>query len=241
MQARYRRFKQSLARSVPWLGVPKRLVVAVADTLTQKASYAQHGEDVYGQAALADFDLATGCYVDVGANHPTDMSNSFAFYRSGARGIVVEPNPELVRLFRLVRPRDQVVPVACGEAPGLATFTISKTPVLSSLTKSNAGDVWKRLTVPVLRLDDIVGHLNPTWVPLLSVDVEGHSDDVLRGATATLEKTYVACVEAPEGTREEEGVLEVLQAANFRVVERIACNLLAVNQRPNRFDEFRRR
>lgn len=232
--------RDRLARALPGLGTYKRYAVAARDTVINKRTYSQHGEDLRLVALLSAFDLRQGLYVDVGANHPTDISNTFAFYRQGLCGIVIEPNPELAHLFSVFRPRDIVLPIACSEQPGVATFTISKTPVLSSLDEANAGPVWKKIRVPLLPLDTVIRDVAPTWIPLLSVDVEGHSGAVLRGAKATLRKTYLACIEASEGTDEEKQVRAALTEAGFSTVERVGCNLLAINGKQAAFAKYRR-
>ena len=234
------RIREKLAQGLPGLGTYKRFVVAAHDSLRSKDTYSQHGEDVRAWELLSEFDLTGGLYVDVGGNHPTDISNTYAFYRRGLQGIVIEPNPELARLFGVFRPRDITLSIACSELPGVATFTISKTPVLSSLEEANAGHVWKKIRVPLLPLDTVTRDLDPAWIPLLSIDVEGHSGAVLRGATETLRRTYLACVEASEGTDEERQVLAALAAADFSVIERVGCNLFAVNNQRAGFAQYSR-
>lgn len=230
---------EKLSRAFPALGTYKRFAVAARDSIRRKSTYAQHGEDLRALELLHDFDLSDGLYVDVGANHPTDISNTYMFYRRGLKGIVIEPNPELAHLFSVFRPRDITLPIACSETSGVATFVISKTPVLSSLDEGSAGAIWKKIRVPLLPLDAIIRDLAPAWIPLLSVDVEGHAGAVLRGASNTLRRTYLVCVEAADGTEEERQVLGALAQADYRVVERVGCNLLAINQRVEDFERYR--
>jgi hypothetical protein len=61
-------------------------------------------------------DLRGGIYVDVGANHPTSISNTFLLYRHGLHGVTIEPNPELSQLHRRFRRRDVVVSVGSSKA-----------------------------------------------------------------------------------------------------------------------------
>lgn len=234
------KLRDKLARTFPALGSYKRFAVAAKDSFGRRDTYAQHGEDLRALDLLSDFDLSGGLYIDVGGNHPTDISNTYIMYRQGLRGIVIEPNPELARLFGIFRPRDITLPIACSDSPGVATFTISKTPVLSSLDEDTAGPVWKKIRVPLLPLDTVVRDLAPAWIPLLSVDVEGHSGAVLRGASSALRLTYLACVEASTGTDEERQVLLALEQADFSVVERVGCNILATNNRVELFAPYRR-
>ena len=61
-------------------------------------SYSQNLEDYHLSLAFAG--QATGTYIDVGAGHPIADNVSFWFYERGWQGIVVEPQPELVALYR---------------------------------------------------------------------------------------------------------------------------------------------
>jgi FkbM family methyltransferase len=234
--------QQSLAHRFPFLGPYKRLIVAVRHSLEKRPSYSQHGEDRRIVALLEGFNFDQGRYIDVGANHPTDISNTYLLYRSGWSGIIIEPNPEFVRLFRLFRPRDTVLAIGCGELPSVERFIISKTPVLSSfVTLADGGEPWKELSVPVLSLDTVVAGLKPGWVPFLNVDAEGFTLAVLRGADATLQCTYLVCAEADAGSSEEAEIHTLLENAGFGMFERIGCNILAINKSADRFQAFTKR
>ncbi len=225
-------------RNLPFLGLYRRFAVATQHTIRPLSSHSQYGEDRRALELLADYDLSQGSYVDVGGNHPTTFSNSYLFYRKGMRGIVVEPNPEFVRLFNLFRPRDVVMQVGCSDVHGVGALAISKTPLLSSLDSNLAGEIWKRVFVPLVPLDAIVETVNPAWIPFLSVDVEGHDAAVLRGAKATLRRTFLVCVEAWEGTPQEQEVRALLREAGFSVRERCHFSLLATNDDQRAFQNY---
>ena len=59
--------------------------------------------------ALARAGVDKGRYIDVGANRPTDVSVSRAFYDRGWRGIVIEPAPGSAESLRQQRPDDIVI------------------------------------------------------------------------------------------------------------------------------------
>lgn len=242
LKAVSRRLRDYVAHRVPVLGRYKRYVVAAKYSfLPRKRTYAQHGEDVAIGRMLGGFDLREAMYVDIGANHPTTISNTYLLYRRGCKGIVVDANRELVALFDTFRPRDIAIAAGCSDETGVAAFTISKTPVVSSLDPSIVADPWKTVYVPLLTVDSIVGRVDPPWVCLLSVDVEGHAGAVLRGAAETLRRTYVLCVEAPAGSEEEAEVLEVIEQEGFVMAERNEVNIIALSGDPAAFDRFKRR
>ena len=65
-----------------------------------KISFSQNGEDLLIQAALAMLGIKNPksmSYLDIGANHPFSLSNTYKFYREGGSGILVEPDPILYK------------------------------------------------------------------------------------------------------------------------------------------------
>jgi len=73
---------------MPFLGFPKRFLHACFQTfLPIYKSYAQQKEDLKISAILKKINVKINkkdiFYIDVGANHPTCISNSFYFYKKG--------------------------------------------------------------------------------------------------------------------------------------------------------------
>jgi hypothetical protein len=86
------------ARAFPFLVLTKRYLMAAKDAwLPQKQSYSQYGEDIYVAELLCGIKQGSCIYIDVGANQPSQISNTYLFYRKGFRGILMEPNSELSR------------------------------------------------------------------------------------------------------------------------------------------------
>jgi FkbM family methyltransferase len=237
-------FRSWLASHAPWLGPLRRHLRARYDSLRACGiSYSQHGEDALLLAELRDYDLRDAIYVDVGANHPTDISNTYLFYRRGHFGVTIEPNQELARLHRRFRPRDIVVPVGCGKQAQLASFEISKTPGLSRFERGSQsdsapkGELWRKELLPILTLDTVLEATSFQWIFLLSIDVEGLDLEVLEGAPNALSKTLFLCIEANDG-REKEVLTRYADQAGFDFARAIGCNVVFKN-RSSRFDHYR--
>jgi len=77
-------------------------------------SYAQCGEDVIVAAILAELHPAKGTYLDVGAFQPIISNNTYLLYQRGYRGVLVEPNVDLIPMLRSNRPGDTVLNVGVG-------------------------------------------------------------------------------------------------------------------------------
>ena len=86
-------------------------------------SYAANLED-YHLACAFDGQQA-GFYIDVGAGHPVADNVSCWFYLQGWRGLVVEPQGQLIDLYPMVRPRDIPVTELLGRTSGSADSTSS--------------------------------------------------------------------------------------------------------------------
>ena len=143
-------------------------------------SWSQHGEDSW---LLEKLGGKEGYYVDVGANHPNKLSNTYRLYSSGMRGITVDPNRDMIALHERVRPRDLQVCCGIGASEGLAPFFEFSQHVLSTYDPGERkeleemGKELKKITyTPVFRLDSVLkgvaGELEGAF-QLLSVDTEG--------------------------------------------------------------------
>jgi FkbM family methyltransferase len=145
------------------------------------SSYSQEGEELILRRIFAD--RGTGFYVDVGAHHPRRFSNTCTFYRSGWRGINVEPNPEAMRAFMRERKRDINLQIGvAAEAGTLCYFTFDE-PALNTFdatlmqwrVKNTPYRVTGEIEIPVERLDVILRRHLPAGqaIDFLSIDVEG--------------------------------------------------------------------
>lgn len=222
--------KNFLVKYFPYLGKLKRSSKAwYHHVLPVKKSYSQHGEDVIVWDFLRNYDLSGSMYVDVGANHPSDISNSYLLYKKGLQGIIVEPNQELIGLFRRFRPKDIALAIGCSNENTVLPFHISKTPVLSSFAESRDLQVYKTLFLPVMKLDDAIRHLKFDFINFLSIDVEGLNYEVLEGAAHVIGQSLMICLEYD--TDEDRRRFSAFLGDGFELYREIGCNQLFVNKR----------
>jgi FkbM family methyltransferase len=190
--------------------------------VTAFISFAQNREDVVLFRALGH--VATGRYVEVGANHPTDDSATRAFYDRGWSGLTVEPVPHFADLHREQRPRDILVEAAVTER-GDGEITLHVVPgtglstIVDSVSEqhSAAGIESVELIVPTVRLDALLSQRS--WsesddIHFLLVDVEGAEAEVLRSIDLRQWRPWILVIEAtaPNSTTSthyewEDGVL----------------------------------
>lgn len=209
-----------------WLVRVKALVFALWHAVTPtKRSYSQADEDAIVWAAAADEDALQGVYVDVGANHPSRLSNTYLFYRRGFKGIAVEPAERLLRLHRLIRPNDTQIRTACGDVNTVLPFVHAASHVLSGLAtgRLKSSPITSMEYMPVLRLDDIAPVVTSEPILLLSIDVEGYDLQVLQGASDTLKRTRFVIV---EGSAKDCELVQLLQAHGFEILAATAHNMI---------------
>ena len=69
----------------------------IMDFRYTRKSFSQFGEDLILENALNILKEKNISYLDIGANHPYLISNSYYFYRKGATGTLIEPDPLLYK------------------------------------------------------------------------------------------------------------------------------------------------
>ena len=220
-----------IANKLPALGKLKRYLLAyLAQYSKTRDSYAQIGDDKIAIDLLKEKVLDRPIfYIDVGANHPSRLSNTYRMYREGAAGVTIDPNDELMRLHQLIRPRDIQLSIGCGRNAELLKFYYSTTPVLSSFSESQVDNVWHSSYLPVFTLDKICSDLKIATVDFLSIDVEGLDIEVLEGASETLLKTYLICIEA-NSEESERAIISYMNSKNFELKIKNKWNLFFIRR-----------
>lgn len=164
-------------------------------------SYAQNWEDIEIEKMLST--KKRGFYVEIGAYHPSRLSNSYRFYKSGWQGVVAEPNPGIRAKFAKIRPRDRFVGVGIGAEGGEMTYYRYLIPALNTFSKKqvkinqkNGYQVWRRDKIEIVEigtfLKQYVGQRN---IDLLSLDTEGWDEKILENWDWRW-RPKVICVEA---------------------------------------------
>jgi FkbM family methyltransferase len=131
------------------------------------------------------FGRRTGFFVEVGANDPFASSQSWHLEQRGWRGILIEPQPQLAKQLARHR-RAKVVAAACS-SPSNAGRRLSfyVAGAMSSLDREKMApgcEVEAVIEVPIRTLDDtLLEGGAPQSIDFVSIDVEGHELEVLRG------------------------------------------------------------
>ena len=165
------------------------------------ASYGATGEDVLLRKI---FKNKIGFYVDVGALHPINGSNTYHLYKKGWKGINFDLMIDNIKLFKIFRPRDISINVAVSSKPGFVnSYIFDKGSGLNTLEK-NWAEKWKKiinknyLTIKIKKekLNTLLKKYNcPNNFDLLNIDVEGHEIEVIKGLDFRIYKPKIITIE----------------------------------------------
>lgn len=148
-------------------------------------TFSQSGEDLILNSFLKK---RNGFYIDVGANHPFLLNNTYLFYKRGWMGINIEPNPKGIKLFKILRRRDININLGVGERQGNIPFYIFKEDVLSTFSYDESvryqkmgHKIAKIKNIEVKPLSKIIDDNLPhkQSIDFMSIDTEGFDMQVL--------------------------------------------------------------
>jgi FkbM family methyltransferase len=127
----------------------------------------------------------TGYFVEVGANDPHARSQTWHLEQAGWTGVLIEPQPDLARKLSGNR-KSKVFAVACSSPDNTGReLPLHVAGPLSSLDRDQMapGSVPETtIQVPIRTLDGVLEEASaPIGFDFLSIDVEGHEIEVLRG------------------------------------------------------------
>jgi FkbM family methyltransferase len=148
---------------------------------------AVHPSHEQEQAAVREFfaGKTSGTFVEVGANHPTENSQSWHLEETGWTGVLIEPQPDLAAILAALR-KARVFAVACSSpdnAGRLLPLHVDGPRSALDRDRMTAGaQAGSVIQVPTRTLDSILEEAEaPVPIDLLSIDVEGHEAEVLQG------------------------------------------------------------
>jgi FkbM family methyltransferase len=163
-----------------------------------------------------------GHCVEVGAHDGITGSNTYLFERKGWKCVLVEAVPELCEQIRRFR-TGTVFNCAASSNAGEAAFYIADAVESWSalhLTESlkeriTSGMIAVReIKVSKRKLDDILNEAGVSEVDFISIDVEGHELDVLKGFSTERFRPRILIIE-DNGENTGSGVTEYMEGKGY--------------------------
>jgi FkbM family methyltransferase len=176
-----------------------------------KWSYAQQGEDLIVENILKAIGIkGPATYLDIGAYDPVFDSNTYALYRAGGHGVLVEPNPAKIARLEKIRPRDKTLNAGVGLSaqPTTGDYYVIAGPsagLLNTFSKEEVEDLQRKnpaqkviekvLKMPLLNINTIMQEHLGGAPNFLSIDTEGMDLDILKTLDFDRFRPDVICVE----------------------------------------------
>ena len=88
--------------------------------------------------------------MDIGAHHPTHLSNTALFYLLGNRGINIEPDPELFPLVASNRTRDINLNIGIARVPGEIEYYRMSNSSLNTFSITEAHRMEAEEEIPIV-------------------------------------------------------------------------------------------
>jgi FkbM family methyltransferase len=169
-------------------------------------SFSQAGEDLAVRYFFQWRGIGEITYLDVGANDPIQLSNTYYFYRKGYHGVLVEPNVALCQRLREVRPLDTTLAAGVGvTAVKEADYYVMSEHGLSTFSKEEADRVTRAsegrhfvkevIKMPLLNINDVMNEHFQGAPTFLSVDTEGLDLAILKSIDYARFRPKIICAE----------------------------------------------
>ena len=165
-----------------------------------KISYSQGGIDLLLNHIFRN--KKNGFYIDIGCNHPIKNNNTYLFYKMGWSGINIDLDKKSIDLFKLFRPKDKNINCAISSSNSEKNlfFYHDKSPIntISDLTANYQNAKVKEIKkIKTQTLNSIFNklYLKNKQIDFISIDVEGHELDVIKGLDLKKYKPNVVVIE----------------------------------------------
>jgi FkbM family methyltransferase len=176
-----------------------------------RISYSQNGEDLILKDLFSRIGVKNPSYLDVGANEPFFISNTYLLYSKGSRGVCIEPNPWLYKKFKRKRKGDICINagIAFDEKREADFYLFSKDASgLGTFSKEDA-EFWEHtgnaivgkhkpeaiIKMPLADINEVMGKYFSPHPNLISLDVEGLDLAIIKTIDFQKFRPEVFCVE----------------------------------------------
>ncbi len=170
----------------------------------EKKSFSQSGEDLIVDYIFNARGIKDISYLDIGANHPLYLNNTYIFYQRGCRGVNIEPNPKMIERFLKIRPFDISIPSGVAPKEGEMIYYELDTPELNTFSKEAALNmsekghyIHKETPISVITINGIIEkHFHNKAPNLVFIDAEGMDFELVQSFDFQKYKPEVFCVES---------------------------------------------
>jgi hypothetical protein len=215
--------------------------------------YAAFGEDLIMASVLKKIFLINSLenvkYLEIGTCSPNWYNNTYYFYRKGARGVLVEPNPILHQLIREIRPGDVLIEkgISCnGEksmtyyefdgAENLGWNTFVKEHADIAINQANL-KLLKKNELPMISISEILERYfnDNISFDILQIDAEGMDFDIIKSMDFSRFRPKIICMEMAAKVHNhtiiwgEKQKLDYMKKINYECIASTAQDMIFVD------------
>ena len=209
-------------------------------------SYSQTGEDIIIDFLLGAKKIKDFTYLDIGANDPVKINNTYKFYEAGYRGVCIEPDPTVYAKLSKKRPKDTCLNIGlAGKAAGNAEFFIMNQAGLNTfskeeataLEKNNQGKIMKVIQVPLRTVEEVIDeHFGGKAPVFVNIDVEGLDEEILQNFPFHKYRPAIFCVETVNYTddassEKRQEIFNVMTANGYKPFADTYLNTIFIEDR----------
>ncbi len=185
-----------------------------------KVSRSQFGEDVIISDLFDELAIQNIRYLDIGANNPQYINNTYLFYEQSFKGVLIEPNAFLCEKLKAERPRDTVLNFGIGidddvkeadfylfpeASDGLSTFSPQEAKHWEEVGMNGVKfKVERIIKMRLLSVNYVIERYFTECPDFVSIDVEGWDLKILQNFDFEKYNPAVFCVETlaykPDGS-----------------------------------------
>ena len=165
----------------------------------KKKTYSMNEEDIFIDKY---FKKNTGFFVDVGAYHPLELSNTYLLYKRGWNGINIDISSLSVDYFNYIRPDDININIAVAEKKSIKTifYQKKKSPLNTLNFKLASKHFSLKFKKKKIKSDTLTSIIDKTKfkgikINFLNIDAEGGDFEVLKSLNFKKYKPKLICVE----------------------------------------------
>ncbi len=182
----------------------------INENFWNKNTVSQSGEDaiIAYITMVLGIELGECTYLDLGANHAKDLSNTYLFYTQGARGVLVEANPQLIPELKFHRNGDIILNKCISDKEGeIIDFYILNGDGLSTPDLKAAEEVISKnadlkivntIKVETITVNKIIEDYFGKAPVVLNIDIEGKDMEVLESIDFNKYRPLIIVVEMIE-------------------------------------------
>jgi hypothetical protein len=211
-----------------------------------KKSYSQCGEDLIVKFIFTLRGIYKPSYIDIGAYHPFNLSNTALFYTKGSRGINIEPNPIGISPFYKYRRNDINLNIGISSHETYLDYYCMNVATMNTFDALAAEDLVRKYGFTIVEIKKIfvktLPHVikkyidNNLFPDFLSLDVEGLDMDILTQIDYEKNFPKVICVETVEYTSDGTGIknvaiIDYLQQNGYFIYADTYINTIFVNKK----------